>query len=101
VGYFWSRALGWPLVWDQDEETAIRAPHGGPKITWGGPPVRPRTTKNRLHLDLAPGSDGDPDTEVDRLVSLGATRVGPGHDGSVLLADPGGNELCLVTPGGS
>jgi predicted enzyme related to lactoylglutathione lyase len=36
VGYFWSEALGWPLVWDQDEETAIRAPDGtGPFITWG------------------------------------------------------------------
>src|SRR5205085_116233 len=33
VGCFWSNALGWPLVWDQDEETAIRAPHGtGPFI---------------------------------------------------------------------
>ena len=40
VGYFWSEALGWPLVWDQDEETAIRAPDlNGPLITWGGPPV--------------------------------------------------------------
>ena len=39
VGYFWSKALGWPLVWDQDEETAIQSPHGGTKITWGGPPV--------------------------------------------------------------
>ncbi len=39
VGYFWSKALGWPLVWDQDEETAIRSAHGGPKITWGGPPL--------------------------------------------------------------
>ena len=35
VGYFWSEALGWPLVRDQDRETAIRSPHGGPKITWG------------------------------------------------------------------
>ena len=41
VGRFWSQALGWPLVWDQDEETAIRAPYGGPKITWGGPPFAP------------------------------------------------------------
>ena len=58
VGYFWSKALGWPLVWDQDQETAIRSPHGGPKITWGGPPVapeareepaalRPRSTRRR------------------------------------------------------
>ncbi|MBV9253540.1 MAG: VOC family protein, partial [Actinobacteria bacterium] len=42
VGYFWSEALGWPLLWDQDEETAIRAPDGtGPFITWG-PPVAPK-----------------------------------------------------------
>ncbi|MGZ4434626.1 MAG: VOC family protein, partial [Trebonia sp.] len=54
VGYFWSEALGWPLVWDQDQETAIQAPGGGTKISWGGPPVAPRTGKNRLHFDLAP-----------------------------------------------
>ena len=29
VGYFWSEALGWPLVWDQDQETAIQSPGGG------------------------------------------------------------------------
>ena len=74
VGYFWSEALGWPLVWDQDEETAIRSPHGGPKITWGGPPLKPKTGKNRLHFDIAPPADGDQQAEVDRLVSLGATR---------------------------
>ncbi len=74
VGYFWSEALGWPLVWDQDQETAIQSPHGGSKITWGGPPVRPKTGKNRLHFDLAPPIDGDQQAEVDRLVSLGATR---------------------------
>ena len=53
VGYFWSEALGWPLVWDQNEETAIRSRRGGPKITWGGPPVNPKTGKNRLHFDVA------------------------------------------------
>ena len=74
VGYFWSEALGWPLVWDQDQETAIRSPHGGPKVTWGGPPVREKTGKNRLHFDLAPPADGDQEAEVERLVSLGATR---------------------------
>jgi hypothetical protein len=39
VGSFWSEALGWPLVWDQDQETAIRSPRGGPEVTWGGPPL--------------------------------------------------------------
>ena len=100
VGYFWSEALGWPLIWDQDEETAIQSPHGGSKISWGGPPVRPKTGKNRLHLDLAPPIDDDQATEVDRLVSLGAKRIdiGQGEVSWVVMADPGGNEFCVLTP---
>ncbi|MFI6457363.1 VOC family protein [Streptosporangium amethystogenes] len=100
VGYFWSEALGWPLVWDQDQETAIRSPHGGPKITWGGPPVAPKTGRNRLHFDLAPPTHDDQQAEVDRLVSLGATRIDIGRRGvgRVLMADPDGNEFCVLTP---
>src|SRR4051812_35073583 len=95
VGYFWSEALGWPLVWDQDEETAIRSPRGGPKITWGGPPLMPKTGTNRLHFDLALPVDGDQHAEVERLVSLGATRIDGGGDeaGGVAMADPDGNEF--------
>ncbi|MDQ1033907.1 putative enzyme related to lactoylglutathione lyase [Streptomyces sp. V3I8] len=104
VGYFWSKALGFPLVWDQDQETAIRSPHGGPKITWGGPPLMPRTGKDRLTFDLAPSADGDPkdarQAEIDRLLSLGATRVDTGHDEAdrLLMADPDGNEFSVLTP---
>jgi len=95
VGYFWSRALGWPLVWDQDEETAIRSPRGGPKITWGGPPFTPKTGRNRLRFDLA--AEGDLDTELDRLIGLGAVRAdsGPGPHGEVEMTDPDGNEFTL------
>ena len=98
VGYFWSEALGWPLVWDQDQETAIQSPGGGTKIAWGGPPVRPKTRKNRMHVDVAPPADGDQPEEVDRLVSLGATRIDitPCEAGGVVLADPDGNEFCVV-----
>jgi predicted enzyme related to lactoylglutathione lyase len=99
VGYFWSEALGWPLVWDQDEETAIRAPDGtGPFITWG-PPLPPKLTKNRLHLDIAPPEHGDQRAEVDRLISLGATRIdiGQGDADWVVMADPDGNEFCVLT----
>ena len=100
VGYFWSEALGWPLVWDQDQETAIRSPAGGPKVSWGGPPLLPRTGKYRPHLDLAPPPDGDQKAEAERLVSLGATRVdiGQGDVDWVVLADPDGHEFCLLTP---
>jgi predicted enzyme related to lactoylglutathione lyase len=100
AGYFWSQALDWPLVWDQDQETAIRSPHGGPKITWGGPPLMPKTGKNRLHFDLAPPVHGDQQAEVDHLVSLGATRIdiGQGGVGWVVMADPDGHEFCVMTP---
>ena len=100
VGYFWSEALGWPLVWDQDQETAIRSPHGGPKITWGGPPVNPKKGKNRLHFDLAPPAHGNQQAEVDRLLSLGATRIdiAEGDPGWAVLADPDGNEFCVFPP---
>ncbi|GAA1745223.1 VOC family protein [Luedemannella helvata] len=100
VGYFWSEALGWPLVWDQDEETAIQSPHGGSKFTWGGPPLLPKYGKNRLHFDLAPPADGDQQAEVERLLSLGATRldIGQGEVSWVVLADPDGNEFCVLAP---
>ena len=100
VGYFWSEALGWPLVWDQDGETAIRSPHGGPKITWGGPPMMPRTGKVRLHFDVTPSVHGDQRAEVDRLIELGATRVeiGQGDVSWVVMADPDGHEFCVLTP---
>lgn len=94
VGYFWSQALGWPLVWDQDQETAIRSPHGGPKITWGGPPLMPRVGADRLRFHLVP-ADGDEQSEVERLVSLGATRLGEDDDG-VTMADPDGNHFRLL-----
>ncbi|HET6286254.1 MAG TPA: VOC family protein [Amycolatopsis sp.] len=93
VGYFWSKALGWPLVWDQDEETAIRSPRGGPKITWGGPPFTPKAGRNRLHFVLH-GSL----SEVERLVALGATRLGA-EEGRVEMADPDGNEFFVVVTG--
>jgi predicted enzyme related to lactoylglutathione lyase len=100
VGYFWSEALGWPLVWDQDQETAIQSPGGGTKIAWGGPPLNPKSGKNRLHFDLAPPAEGDQQGEVDRLVSLGATRIdiGQGEVSWVVMADPDGNEFCVLTP---
>ena len=98
VGYFWSKALDWPLVWDQDEETAIQAPYGGSKISWGGPPFMPKRGKNRLHLDLAP-TEGDHQTEVERLLSLGAAHLdgAPSHARGTVMTDPDGNEFCVLT----
>jgi predicted enzyme related to lactoylglutathione lyase len=100
VGYFWSEALGWPLVWDQGLQTAIRSPRGGPKISWDGEWMRPQTGKSRLHFDLAPPVHGDLQDEAGRLVSLGATRIGIGlgEASRVAMADPDGREFCVLTP---
>lgn len=94
----WSAALGWPLVWDQNEETAIKDPDGaGQRITWGGPPIPDKHGKNRLHLDVAPMPNGDQTTEVERLLSLGARRIdiGQGDVPWAVLADPDDNEFCV------
>jgi predicted enzyme related to lactoylglutathione lyase len=101
VGQFWSEALGWPLIWDQNEETAIRAPDGtGPIIQWGGPPLMRKFGKNRLHLDIAPFGHVDQRDEVGRLTRLGATRIdiGQGDVSWVAMADPDNNEFCVLNP---
>ncbi len=88
VGVFWSEALGWPLVWDEDEETAIQSPAGGTKVSWGGPPRLPlHGSRDRLRLDVVAD---DPEAEAERLVGLGATRVDERQ-----FQDPDGNDFGL------
>ena len=89
LGLFWRDALGWPLVHDEDGETAIQPPGGGPKLAWGGPPLDERVGRNRTHLVLAAD---DLDADVERLVGLGASVVRR-EDGDVQMTDPDGNEL--------
>lgn len=101
LGCFWSEALGWPLVWDQGEETAIQAPDGtGPKITWSGPPLMPTSGAERLHFHVAPEPGTSAPAALDHLVELGATRRDIGHacPGATALADVDGNPVCLVEP---
>ena len=58
-----------------------------------------KSTKNRIHLDLRPSADGR-DEELARLLGLGATQVAdlrnPDGTGWVVLADPEGNEFCIL-----
>lgn len=90
VGLFWRDALGWPLVWDENEQTAIQSPLGGTKISWdrwGGP----TKGRHRQRFDLVAA---DSAREAERLVSLGAIHLSDLPDG-VQLADPDGNEFGL------
>ena len=93
VGMFWRDALGWPLVWDNNEQTAVQSPLGGTKISWdrwgGRPPVECMSGRNRQLFDLV---TADPASETERLVPLGAIRLSDLSDG-VEMADPDGNKF--------
>lgn len=60
----------------------------------------PKQGKNRVHLDLAPMPGDSQRSEVNRLLDLGADHVdiGQGDQTWVVLADPEGNEFCVLTP---
>lgn len=96
---FWRDALGWTIT-DADEEGSVLTPPEGtpslPLLFLRVPETDRKTVKNRLHLDLRPD---DRDAEVARLESLGARRVDIGQTGEetwVVLADPEGNEFCVL-----
>jgi hypothetical protein len=100
LGCFWSEALGWPLVWDENDETAIQAPNGtGPKITWSGPPLMAKLGEERFHFHVAPTPKSSLHSALDHLLALGSTRVhfGPGCSDVTTLVDVDGNHFCLET----
>jgi hypothetical protein len=96
LGRWWREALGWVVVNDDPNEFEIRpAPDRLPGLLFGSVP-EPKTVKNRLHLDFRPD---DQDREVERMLGLGASRadVGQGETSWVVLADPEGNEFCILS----
>jgi catechol 2,3-dioxygenase-like lactoylglutathione lyase family enzyme len=102
LGRFYADALGWPLVWDQDEETAVQHPAGaGPKVTWSGPPLRPAPGTDRFHLHVVPTPAAGEDpaaAALAHLLALGATRrAAEACRGTIALADVDGNAVCLRT----
>ncbi len=80
------------------QECWIQRPDGGHPLLFIEVPER-KATKNRIHLDLRP-SAGDRDEELERLVALGATQVDDRRNddgtGWTVLADPEGNEFCIL-----
>lgn len=100
LGRWWREALGWVVVNDDSDEFEIRPTEDRLPGLLFVPVPEEKTTKNRLHLDFRPD---DQDAEVDRLLALGAKRadVGQGEQPWVVLADPEGNEFCVLAPRGS
>ena len=98
VAEFWSEVLGWAVQGSDD--VLWMSPSGEPfpdmPLVFIRVPEK-KSIKNRLHLDLSPvGCERD--EEVVRLLALGAEPVdiGQGEQGWVVLADPEGNEFCVL-----
>ena len=96
LGRWWADLLGWGLSVEADDEVVVEPPEStpGPELIFCKVP-EPKTVKDRLHLDLRPD---DQAAEVARAETLGARRVdvGQGDQTWVVLADPEGNEFCIL-----
>jgi hypothetical protein len=93
---WWAEVLGYHVTFEDHTLVAI----GGDDKTHPGiafvPVPEPKAGKNRLHLDLAPD---DQPAEIERLVDMGARHVDigqPSRRGWTVLADPEGNEFCVL-----
>ena len=97
LGRWWAEALGWVVVDGNPVEFEIRPqPDRLPGLLFVHVPER-KAIKNRLHLDFRPD---DQRAEVDRLLEMGATPADVGQAGTeswVVLADPEGNEFCVLS----
>jgi predicted enzyme related to lactoylglutathione lyase len=97
---FWSEALGMSAD-TSGKGGMLFPPEGAPKSAqtiYLQPVEEGKRDKMRLHFDLRP-EDGDTEAEVERLLRLGATRADVGQtgdEGFTVLADPEGNEFCVL-----
>jgi catechol 2,3-dioxygenase-like lactoylglutathione lyase family enzyme len=94
---FWCDVLGWEILDRDDEDVEIGDPNGTLRLVFL-PVPEPKTVKNRVHIDVH-ANDGDQAAEVERLIGLGATHADVGQAGDeswVVLADPEGNEFCVL-----
>ncbi|MFJ6482343.1 MULTISPECIES: VOC family protein [unclassified Streptomyces] len=99
LALFWSEVTGCPVYPQSkpgDQETLVMLAEG-PVLYFNQVPEA-KTVKNRIHLCLNPTTSRE--EEVERLLKLGATLVidrrEPDGTGWAVLADPEGNEFCVL-----
>jgi Glyoxalase-like domain len=93
---FWSRVLDYEISDTSDEWVELKGPGAGPTLLFAKVPEA-KQVKNRVHMDVNP-TDRTQQEEVDRIVGLGATHADVGQKDVVwvVLADPEGNEFCVL-----
>src|ERR1700754_4209019 len=95
---WWAEALGPQIVHEAPGSVETRRSVEELPALLFTPVPEPKTVKNRLHIDLRPD---DQEAEVERLVNMGARPVDIGQRadaGWIVLADPEGNEFCVLSP---
>jgi predicted enzyme related to lactoylglutathione lyase len=99
---FWVDLLGWRMSHTVSGVVDVTAPSDdGWRFDLVFVPVADaKTTKNRVHLDVASASPDHQAAQVAHALSLGATRadIGQRNVPWVVLADPEGNEFCVLDP---
>ncbi len=105
LGRFWAAALGWGIGSEGPGVTNLEPPgfaYPDPAALYIDIIIvpEPKTVKNRVHIDLATTSAGHQAELTARLLGLGATHVdvGQGDVPWTVLADPEGNEFCVLEP---
>ncbi|NUL48532.1 VOC family protein [Cellulosimicrobium funkei] len=111
LAQWWATALDWKIAYESDLESVV-IPRWSAELTTSLPfhrvppgmvfvPVKhQKSGKNRLHWDFAPHTTDDRDAEIHRLVTLGATLIDVGEPDEAtwtVLADPDGNEFCVLS----
>jgi catechol 2,3-dioxygenase-like lactoylglutathione lyase family enzyme len=96
LGRWWADVLGWVVVNDSPEEFEIRPSADRLPGLLFAPVPEAKQAKNRLHLDFRPD---DQQAEVERFLRAGARHadIGQGTQPWVVLADPEGNEFCILS----
>jgi hypothetical protein len=101
LGRWWAGTLGWRVSDEKPQEVTVQAAGEDRPFSLVFVPVPgPKRGKNRVHLDLASASFDEQAATVERLLARGAARVDIGQQNVpwVVLADPEGNEFCVLDP---
>lgn len=101
LGRWWAEVLGWRVTAEASQEVTVEAAGEDRPFSFVFVPVpEPKEGKNRLHLDLASASLDAQAATVERLLARGAARIDIGQQNVpwVVLADPEGNEFCVLDP---
>ena len=92
---FWQMALGYEPVEVADGAVILKDPDGIGATVWFQRVPEAKDTKNRVHLDVWPGSESDVRILAAKLTELGGSGLRE-FDDFIVFADPEGNELCLI-----